>query len=151
SPIAGKEIDRYMFVARNFARDESDEKFRKFSLEVAEQDRVVVENQRPEALPLDLSEELHPFHRRSRVPERPRGRADPAAGARSGDHSHRLAATTRAERPAVQRIRPLRPENPRNFSGTGRPPGVIHVASPNGVSLTDQERIDWLRLIRSEH
>jgi phenylpropionate dioxygenase-like ring-hydroxylating dioxygenase large terminal subunit len=59
SPITDKEIDRYMFVARNYALDESDEKFRKFSLEVAEQDRIVVESQRPEALPLDLSEELH--------------------------------------------------------------------------------------------
>jgi phenylpropionate dioxygenase-like ring-hydroxylating dioxygenase large terminal subunit len=59
SPVAENEIDRYMFLARNYALDESDEKFRKFSLEVAEQDRVVVESQRPEALPLDLSEELH--------------------------------------------------------------------------------------------
>jgi len=48
-----------MFLARNYALDESDEGFRKFSLEVAEQDRIVVESQRPEALPLDLSEEFH--------------------------------------------------------------------------------------------
>jgi phenylpropionate dioxygenase-like ring-hydroxylating dioxygenase large terminal subunit len=59
SPISENEIHRYMFLARNYALEESDEKFRKFSLEVAEQDRVVVESQRPEALPLDLSEELH--------------------------------------------------------------------------------------------
>jgi hypothetical protein len=48
-----------MFLARNYALDESNEKFRKFSMEVAEQDRVIVESQRPEDLPLDLSEELH--------------------------------------------------------------------------------------------
>jgi hypothetical protein len=48
-----------MFLARNYAFNESDEKFRKFSMEVAEQDRIVVESQRPEDLPLDLSEELH--------------------------------------------------------------------------------------------
>jgi phenylpropionate dioxygenase-like ring-hydroxylating dioxygenase large terminal subunit len=59
SPISNHEIHRYMFLARNYALEESDEKFRKFSLEVAEQDRIVVESQRPEALPLDLSEELH--------------------------------------------------------------------------------------------
>jgi phenylpropionate dioxygenase-like ring-hydroxylating dioxygenase large terminal subunit len=59
SPVSDNEIDRYMFLARNYGLDESDEKFRKFSFEVAEQDRVVVESQRPEALPLDLSEELH--------------------------------------------------------------------------------------------
>jgi phenylpropionate dioxygenase-like ring-hydroxylating dioxygenase large terminal subunit len=59
TPLADKEIDRYMFLARNYALDEPDEKFRQFSLGVAEQDRVVVESQRPEALPLDLSEELH--------------------------------------------------------------------------------------------
>ncbi len=59
SPVSDNEIDRYMFLARNYALDDSDDKFRKFSLEVAEQDRLVVESQRPEALPLDLSEELH--------------------------------------------------------------------------------------------
>jgi phenylpropionate dioxygenase-like ring-hydroxylating dioxygenase large terminal subunit len=59
SPVTDKEIDRYLFLSRNYALDQSDEKFRKFSLEVAEQDRVVVESQRPEELPLDLSEELH--------------------------------------------------------------------------------------------
>ena len=59
TPVSDKEIDRYMFLARNYALDEPDEKFRQFSLAVAEQDRVIVESQRPEALPLDLSEELH--------------------------------------------------------------------------------------------
>jgi phenylpropionate dioxygenase-like ring-hydroxylating dioxygenase large terminal subunit len=59
SPVSDKEIDRYMFLARNYALEESDERFRQFSLEVAEQDRVVVESQRPEELPLDLSDELH--------------------------------------------------------------------------------------------
>jgi phenylpropionate dioxygenase-like ring-hydroxylating dioxygenase large terminal subunit len=59
SPVGPKEIDRYLFLSRNYALDESDDKFRRFSLEVAEQDRVVVESQRPEELPLDLREELH--------------------------------------------------------------------------------------------
>lgn len=59
APLSDKEIDRYMLLSRNYALDEDDERFRRFSLTVAEQDRVVVESQRPEELPLDLSEELH--------------------------------------------------------------------------------------------
>jgi phenylpropionate dioxygenase-like ring-hydroxylating dioxygenase large terminal subunit len=59
SPVSECEIDRYMFLARNYALDESDEKFRRFSMQVAEQDKLIVESQRPEALPVDLSEELH--------------------------------------------------------------------------------------------
>jgi len=35
SPVSDNEIDRYMFLARNYALDESDDKFRKFSLDVA--------------------------------------------------------------------------------------------------------------------
>jgi phenylpropionate dioxygenase-like ring-hydroxylating dioxygenase large terminal subunit len=58
-PVSSREMDRYLFLSRNYALDEPDEKFRQFSLAVAEQDRAVVESQRPEALPLDLSEELH--------------------------------------------------------------------------------------------
>jgi len=58
-PVSDREMDRYLFLSRNYALDEPDERFRQFSLTVAEQDRVVVESQRPEALPLDLSEELH--------------------------------------------------------------------------------------------
>jgi phenylpropionate dioxygenase-like ring-hydroxylating dioxygenase large terminal subunit len=59
TPVSDKEVDRYMFIARNYALDEPDEAFRQFSMKIAEQDRVIVESQRPEELPLDLSEEFH--------------------------------------------------------------------------------------------
>ena len=59
TPIGGNEIDRYLFVSRNYAFDTPDEQFRQYSTRLAEQDRVIVESQRPEELPLDLREELH--------------------------------------------------------------------------------------------
>ena len=50
---------RYAFSSRNFALDQSDDSFREVMRTVIGQDRVIVENQRPEELPIDLSEELH--------------------------------------------------------------------------------------------
>jgi hypothetical protein len=44
---------------RSFALDQPDEVFQQVGQAVFDQDRVVVESQRPEELPLDLSEELH--------------------------------------------------------------------------------------------
>ena len=59
TPTTADSVDRFMFIARNYAHDVPDEQFRQFSLTVAEQDRRIVESQQPEELPLDLSEELH--------------------------------------------------------------------------------------------
>ena len=58
-PIGEKETQFYFGLARNFALDQPDEVFAKRNVEVTEQDRRIVEAQRPEELPLDLSAELH--------------------------------------------------------------------------------------------
>ena len=49
----------FMMNFRNFAHDEPDEPFCQFQVEIAERDRAVVESQRPEELPADLTAELH--------------------------------------------------------------------------------------------
>ena len=50
-----------MFVTRNYEGGPYAGKKKNFELQdlLAEQDRVFVENQRPDELPLDLTEELH--------------------------------------------------------------------------------------------
>jgi hypothetical protein len=47
-----------MFV-RNYALDKPDSEFDYFSDRVMEQDRRIIESQRPEEIPVDLREELH--------------------------------------------------------------------------------------------
>lgn len=59
SPISAKRMRYYTFSSRNFALDQPDDAFRELIQTIFAQDRVIVENQRPEELPLDLSEELH--------------------------------------------------------------------------------------------
>jgi len=59
SPISDRESVRYMVVARNFALDQSPDKLIKFTEGVWEEDRVLIESQRPEELPVDWSAELH--------------------------------------------------------------------------------------------
>jgi len=59
SPISAKRMRYYTFSSRNFALDEPDNAFRELIHTIFAQDRVIVERQRPEELPLDLSEELH--------------------------------------------------------------------------------------------
>lgn len=49
----------FMIMERNYAYDEPDETFKEFQDRLIEQDREIVENQRPELLPLDLQAELH--------------------------------------------------------------------------------------------
>lgn len=49
----------FMIMERNYALHEPDETFIKFQDILLEQDRVIVENQKPELLPLDLQAELH--------------------------------------------------------------------------------------------
>jgi phenylpropionate dioxygenase-like ring-hydroxylating dioxygenase large terminal subunit len=59
SPISAKRTRYYVFSSRNFALAEADDPFRELIKTIFAQDRVIVERQRPEELPLDLSEELH--------------------------------------------------------------------------------------------
>lgn len=49
----------FMIMERNYAFDEPDEMFISFQDILLEQDRLIVENQKPELLPLDLQAELH--------------------------------------------------------------------------------------------
>ncbi|WP_181444490.1 aromatic ring-hydroxylating dioxygenase subunit alpha [Bacillus sp. 03113] len=49
----------FMIMERNYAPDEPDKVFIDFQDKLLEQDRVIVENQKPELLPLDLQAELH--------------------------------------------------------------------------------------------
>lgn len=49
----------YCYQSRDFDLDGADQPYADFQEFLAEQDRVVVESQRPEELPLDLSAELH--------------------------------------------------------------------------------------------
>jgi vanillate O-demethylase monooxygenase subunit len=59
SPISEGVSDRYMIVGRNFALEESADKLIAFTHGIWEQDRVLVESQRPERLPIDWNAELH--------------------------------------------------------------------------------------------
>ena len=59
-PLSAKETRNFTWNARNYDLDPaSDQGFIDFQQVILEQDRVVVESQRPEELPIDLSEELH--------------------------------------------------------------------------------------------
>jgi len=49
----------YTSWSRNFALDRSDDDSRELIHTIFAQDRAIVERQRPEELPVDLSEELH--------------------------------------------------------------------------------------------
>jgi phenylpropionate dioxygenase-like ring-hydroxylating dioxygenase large terminal subunit len=59
SPLSAKRMRYYVFSSRNFALDQPDDPFRELIKAIFVQDRRIVESQRPEELPLDLSEELH--------------------------------------------------------------------------------------------
>ena len=55
-----RDVTRFFtFNARDYELEEDDERFISFQEEILEQDRPVVESQRPEELPFDLSAELH--------------------------------------------------------------------------------------------
>src|SRR5262249_41170977 len=58
-PVSARESVRYMLVGRNFALNQSPEKLIKFTLGVWEEDRVIIESQRPEELPIDWKAEFH--------------------------------------------------------------------------------------------
>lgn len=54
----------FCYQSRDFGLDEPDAPYAAFQDLLAEQDRVVIESQRPEALPVDLAAEIHlPFDR----------------------------------------------------------------------------------------
>jgi Vanillate O-demethylase oxygenase C-terminal domain len=59
SPISRNETRFFRFMGRNFSGHRSDEELQRRHRLTFEQDRVIVESQRPDELPLDLSEELH--------------------------------------------------------------------------------------------
>ena len=59
-PIGPKRIRNFTFMSRDYALDEeTDQKMLEFNELVISQDRPIVESQRPEELPVDLSAELH--------------------------------------------------------------------------------------------
>jgi len=59
-PLSAKETRNFAWNARNYELEASeDQGFVDFQQVILDQDRVVVESQRPEELPIDLSEELH--------------------------------------------------------------------------------------------
>lgn len=59
SPVRKNETRYFAFLGRNFEGYLSDEEVLNRHYLIFQQDRAVVESQRPEELPLDLSEELH--------------------------------------------------------------------------------------------
>lgn len=59
SPTTAKTTDLYLWIVRNHSFDHPDAEFKDFTDVIMEQDRVVVESQRPEELPVELREELH--------------------------------------------------------------------------------------------
>jgi phenylpropionate dioxygenase-like ring-hydroxylating dioxygenase large terminal subunit len=60
APSAEDHTHMWVWIVRNYDKDPSeDQRFADFSNTIMEQDRVVVESQRPERIPVDLREELH--------------------------------------------------------------------------------------------
>jgi phenylpropionate dioxygenase-like ring-hydroxylating dioxygenase large terminal subunit len=59
SPMSSKQVRIFMFLARNFDHDVPAQQIVDWDQRIVSEDRPVVESQRPEQLPLDLTEELH--------------------------------------------------------------------------------------------
>lgn len=59
APVSPKSDRVFLFVARNYDHDKSDEELLAWDLAILAEDRRIIERQRPEELPLDLSAELH--------------------------------------------------------------------------------------------
>jgi vanillate O-demethylase monooxygenase subunit len=59
APDTARSTTQWFFTSRNWSLTKPDEDWYKFDEIVMEQDRQIVEGQRPELLPLDLTEELH--------------------------------------------------------------------------------------------
>jgi vanillate O-demethylase monooxygenase subunit len=58
-PIASDRCAGYLFVARNYDLDKDGATIRNFEDVIFEQDRRIVESQRPERVPFDIAAELH--------------------------------------------------------------------------------------------
>ncbi len=58
-PVSDTETIQYGFLSRTYDRDAPDDTYEAFERAIYDQDQTIVESQRPELLPLDLSEELH--------------------------------------------------------------------------------------------
>jgi vanillate O-demethylase monooxygenase subunit len=58
-PRTKDECTVYVGMARDYALDRPDDAWIQFTGEILEQDRPIVESQRPEMLPVDLREEIH--------------------------------------------------------------------------------------------
>lgn len=59
APTSAKRTRIYKLYARNFDQDEPLERMRALENRIYEEDRFVMEKQRPEELPIDLHEEVH--------------------------------------------------------------------------------------------
>jgi phenylpropionate dioxygenase-like ring-hydroxylating dioxygenase large terminal subunit len=60
SPVGRKQTRSFWYIGRNYAIEpENDAEFLDFEAKILEQDKPVVEGQRPEQLPLDLTKEMH--------------------------------------------------------------------------------------------
>lgn len=59
APTSPKLTDMYFYISRNHHHADDDATWKDFSDTIMEQDRVIVESQRPEEIPTDLREELH--------------------------------------------------------------------------------------------
>jgi vanillate O-demethylase monooxygenase subunit len=59
SPVGAKLTRSFWFIGRNYALGKPDEEFVRFEDVILGQDQPVVQSQRPEELPVDLSAELH--------------------------------------------------------------------------------------------
>lgn len=59
SPIDAHTTRTFWHVARTYALDEPDDQFVQFQVDVVAQDRPIVESQRPEAIPDEVTAELH--------------------------------------------------------------------------------------------
>jgi phenylpropionate dioxygenase-like ring-hydroxylating dioxygenase large terminal subunit len=59
TPLTPTTSELYVWIIRNHSLDRADHEFGDFTNIIMEQDRAVVESQRPEQLPVDLREELH--------------------------------------------------------------------------------------------
>lgn len=59
TPIDAKKTRLFSFIARNHSLDKADEEIASGFDEIMEQDRKVVEGQRPEEIPVEIREELH--------------------------------------------------------------------------------------------
>ena len=59
TPLTEKTSELYVWILRNHSLDAPDSQFGDFTNTIMEQDRVVVESQRPEGIPDSLKDELH--------------------------------------------------------------------------------------------